>query len=330
MLFPVLKNEKDILNKLRENIPLYSKNYLCFFSSHLKAFVTDPLFMTIPLEDKMIHRGYAVFETTKIFGNNIYQLDKHIQRLLTSIKYINLKSMYTHEDYREILMKMAFIARQLDPDSDIEIRYYYTAGLGNLNIIVNDNLHSFYAIAYKTDYSIRPLNGVNERTVYIQELRESISHSKNTNYLLNVLVAKISREQGGYLGIMTDEDGNLLESPISNIAFVLSNGEFSVPSFEKTLVGTTVVRCMEYVEKELIPNGLITKISRDYVNIKDLNSDNIKEIMLVGGDFVIPVLKINDFNLNNGPGEITKLLQNFLMSDKISNEVSEEIVKFDI
>jgi branched-subunit amino acid aminotransferase/4-amino-4-deoxychorismate lyase len=285
--------------------------------------------MTIPLEDKMVHRGYAVFETTKIFGNKIYQLDKHLDRLNKSIKKINLNSMYSTEQYRDILMRLAIIARKIEPKSDIELRFFYSAGLGNMSLVVNNNLNSFYAIALRTDYSLRPVEGVEERLIFLDPIKKDISSSKNTNYLLNALVSKYSREQGGYLGIMVDEEGNLLESPISNIAFVLKNGDFNVPPFDKTLVGTTVLRLFDFVRDVLIPNGEVKNINRDYVNINNY-TDIINEAMFVGGDFVIPILKINGQVVTDEPGPITKKLQQFLINDKQTEEVADEIPDIDI
>jgi branched-subunit amino acid aminotransferase/4-amino-4-deoxychorismate lyase len=323
-MIPVLKTESEIIKNLRNKLAPCSKDFLCFFSSHLKAFITDPLFMTIPLEDKMVHRGYSIFETTKVFQNKVYQLDKHLDRFTSGIKKIDLVPMYSRQEMRDILMKLASISRKIEPTKDIELRFFFSAGLGNLNLVVNENYFSFYAVAYRTDFSVRPVDGIHERIIPMEEIKKNVSSSKTTNYLINALVCKKSREQGGYLGIMTDEDGNLLESPTSNIAFVLKDGSFNVPPFDKTLVGTTVLRVMEYVEKELIPRGLIKKISRDYINVKNY-PELIDEAMLVGGDFAIPILKIDDLMLSNEPGPIATLIKNFLINDKKTDDVAEEI-----
>ena len=141
---------------------------------------------------------------------------------------------------------------------------------------------------------------------------------------MHALVTKESRDQGGYLGIMTDDRGNLLETSMSNIAFVLKNGEFNVPPFDKTLIGTTVVRVLDFVNNELIPNGLITKVNRDYINVNNF-ADVVQEAMLCGGDFVIPLLKINDVEITNQPGNVTRKIQEFLINDKKADDVAEEI-----
>lgn len=324
MVTPILKNEAEILKHLKKNLPPSSKDFICFYSSHLKAIITDPLFFSIPLEDKLVHRGYGVFDTTKIFGSKIYQLDSHLDRFMGSIKKVNLNSLYTKEEFKEVLMQMASISRQIEPEKDIELRYFYSAGLGNLSVLVNDNMNSFYAVALRTDFSQRPVQGVEETLVYLDPIKKDISSSKTTNYLLNALVTKHAREDGGYLGIMVDEDGSMLESPMSNIAFVLNNGTFSVPPFDKTLTGTTIIRLLEHVTNDLIPNGHLASIARDYVNVSNFSAI-VKEAMFAGGDFVIPILKINDVTISENPGPITKMLQDFLLKDKNTEDVAEDI-----
>jgi len=323
-MMPLLKTENEIIKHMRKNMPPCSKEFICFFSSHMKAYITDPLFMNIPLEDKMVHRGYSIFETTKVFGNKVYQLDKHLDRFTSGIKKIELTSMYSRQEMRDILMRTASIARKIEPNEDIELRYYFTAGLGNLSIVVNKDYPSFYAVAYRTNFSVRPVDGVNEWIIPMEKIKSNISSSKTTNYLLNALVTKKAKEMGGYLGIMTDENGYLLESPMSNIAFVLKDGSFNVPPFDKTLVGTTVLRIMDFVQNDLIPKGLIKRISREYISVNNYH-ELVDEAMLCGGDFAIPILKLDNFTITPSSGPITTLIKNFLTSDKKTDDVAEEI-----
>ena len=327
MLYPILKSEKEILTKLRSNLTPATKDLLCYFSSNLQSFITDPLFMSIPLEDKIIHRGYSVFETTKIFGNKIYQLDKHISRFQKSINYINLKSNLSNQDIRNILVNMSSIARSIEKNQDIELRYFYSAGVGNFSVVVDDSQHTFYAIALKSYNETRPVNGTNEYTVNINNLKSQASKSKNTNYLINAMTTKMSRDNGGYLGIMTDSEGNLMESPISNLAFYLNDGSFSVPPFDRTLAGTTVIRCLDFIENEMIPKNEILKIDRSYLNINDV-PQKVKEVMLVGGDFVIPILNLNGYTIGSEPGRVARRLQEFLVNDKKGDDSSEDVPVF--
>ena len=332
MNYPILRTEKEILEKLRQNMTPATKDLLCFFSCNLSAFITDPLFMTIPLEDKIVHRGYSVFETTKIFGNKIYQLDKHIDRFEKSINYINLKSKFSHNDFKSIITNLSALARSIEKERDIEIRYFYSAGVGNFSVVVDESKHTFYAFALRAYNELRPVNGTEEFSVNIQELRNQAAKSKNTNYLINAMTTKQSKDKGGFLGIMTDSDGNLLESPISNIAFLMEDDTYCVPPFEKTLAGTTVIRCMDFIDKVLIPEGIVKGIVRGYVTIDDVKSGRIndaskkvKEIMLLGGDFLIPILKLDGMEITKEPGKVARTLQEFLLNDKKGEESSQPV-----
>lgn len=325
--YPILSNQDEIINHIHSKPYPQTENLLCFFSSHLNAFITDPIFMNIPIEDKIINRGYSVFETTEIFGNKIYQLDKHISRFQKSINYINLKSNLSSQDIRNILINMSSIARSIEKNQDIELRYFYSAGVGNFSVVVDDSKHTFYAIALKSYNETRPVNGTNEYTVNINNLKIQASKSKNTNYLINAMTTKMSRDNGGYLGIMTDSEGNLMESPISNLAFYLNDGSFSVPPFDRTLAGTTVIRCLDFIENEMIPKKEILKIDRSYLNINDVPG-KVKEAMLVGGDFVIPILSLNGYTIGSEPGRVARRLQEFLINDKKGDDSSEDVPVF--
>ena len=41
-----------------------AENYLAFYSSRLGGITTDPALMVVPMDDHLVHRGHAVFDTT--------------------------------------------------------------------------------------------------------------------------------------------------------------------------------------------------------------------------------------------------------------------------
>ena len=67
-------------------------------------------------------------------------------------------------------------------------------------------------------------------------------------------MATESRLKGGYQGIECDKDGNLLEAGMATVAVLLKNGDFVVPPFTKILVGTTVIKILNFLENDMIPN----------------------------------------------------------------------------
>ena len=324
-MIPLLSNDKEIISILRKSLHPSTKDMICFYSSQLNAFITDPVFMSISIQDKIIHRGYSVFDTTKIFGNKIYQLDKHLDRFIDSITKIYLTPKYSKSELKSILIQMAVVTRKFEPSSDIDLRYFYSGGVGSFDLRVNNNINNtFYVVATRANNKLRPFDGVKEITVNIPALKNELIPVKSTNYIVNSIVQRKAQMGDAFMGIFTDENGYLLESPTNNIAFVLKDKSFCVPPFEKTLVGTTIVRCFEFIKNDLISKGEITEIRRNYLTLDDVKNNAI-EVMLVGGDFVIPVLKIDNLEISSIPGDITRKLQNFLSNDKTIDIASEDV-----
>lgn len=323
-MIPVITNEKEILTLLRKSLHHSTKDMICFYSSQLNAFITDPLYMSLSIQDKIVTRGYSVFDTTKIFGNKIYQLDKHLDRFMDSIKKIYLTPKYSKSELKSILMQMAVVSRKMSSSEDIDLKYFYSGGVGSWNLKVDNNYNTFYAVATAANNKLRPVDGVNEITVNIPELKEELIPVKSTNYLVNSIVQRKAQMQDAFMGIFTDENGYLLESPTNNIAFVLKDKTFCAPPFDKTLVGTTILRCFDFIKDELISKGEIKDIRRDYLTLEDVRKF-ATEVMLLGGDFVVPILKIDNVEISSGPGPITKRLQIFLSDDKSVDIAAEEL-----
>lgn len=332
-----ISDSKEIYKKLVETQSPNCKKMLCMYNSRIDAIITDPIYMAVTMEDKLIHRAYSAFDTTKIFKNKIFNLDMHINRLFESLDYINLKPMYSKDEVKDILISTAKEARNIEKESDIDLRFFYSAGLGNFLVTEVPDMHTFYVLAIKADTNqLRPINGTKDYLVSIEDIQKNIDKAKTTNYMDHCIINTKSKSKGGYLGIITDNEGNLLESPISNIAFINKNLDLVVPSFEKTLKGTTITKIMEYVEKELIPNKILNSISRIDTNIKDIQNGNILEAFFVGGDFLIPLLEIEDIKLYNcnynesdesnldKVGKFSRMFQEFLNKEKTI--VAEDLI----
>ncbi len=56
------------------------------YSSVLGGIVLDPALMSVPLDDHMVHRGHAVFDTALLVDGHLYELEHHFQRFLYSAR----------------------------------------------------------------------------------------------------------------------------------------------------------------------------------------------------------------------------------------------------
>lgn len=61
-------------------------HFKAFYSSALGGITTDQPLMVVPIDDHMVHRGHAVFDTAIVAGGHIYQLEQHLDRFLLSAK----------------------------------------------------------------------------------------------------------------------------------------------------------------------------------------------------------------------------------------------------
>lgn len=102
------------------------------------------------------------------------------------------------------------------------------------------------------------------------------------------------------------KDHILLEAAVANIAFVFEDGEFATPRFETVIKGTTVTKCIERI-KELIGENKLKKYSLRDITLEE--AYKAKEMMVLGGDKIVPVLNFNEKPISSIRGPITQSLQ---------------------
>ena len=89
-------------------------NYLAFFSSELGGIVTDPALMVVSMDDHIVHRGHAVFDTATLTQGYLYQLDEHLDRFYRSAGKAGLTPPYARERLRRIILDTAAASRSFD------------------------------------------------------------------------------------------------------------------------------------------------------------------------------------------------------------------------
>lgn len=99
----------------------------------------------------------------------------------------------------------------------------------------------------------------------------------------------------------------LLEAASANIAFIFGR-EFASPRLETVIEGTTLKKCLIYLQ-QLREEGVIDKISfRDISREEAYTAD---EMIVLGGDKIIPVLNFDDKVISEKRGPITLKLQDW-------------------
>src|SRR5215475_14622041 len=136
----------QVMARLRQAVHAKADAFYAMYSSVLGGIVTDPAFMVLPLDDHMVHRGHAVFDTAMIVNGKLYQLDAHLERLLRSAEMARLQLPHAPEQLRQILIDTAAATRQ----RDASVRYWVSAGPGGFGLGPGECVHSsFYVMIFR-------------------------------------------------------------------------------------------------------------------------------------------------------------------------------------
>ena len=235
-----------------------------------------------------------MFDTVNIYNNQPYQLPAHIDRLLYSAKNAKIPDFIDKDFLCEKITELV----KTYPNS--RVRFFVSGS------------SIFYILIYEDVSQAKPVE-VEEATVSVPPKPKFLASIKTTNYLSNVLTVLEARSKGGYMGISLDDFGYLAESAIANVA-VVYNKKFLTPLPNYVLEGTTVKRVLEYC-KELINNGDLETAERENISLDMAYQSS--EMMLLGGDSVIAITKLDNHIISEGIGPITSKISQFLAKDKI-------------
>src|ERR1051326_7497637 len=125
IITPVFDTQQAI-GRIRSATHAKAQNFHAMYSSVLGGIVTDPALMVLPLDDHMVHRGHAVFDTATLTHGMLYQLDPHLDRLIRSATGARIVLPFPREHLRQIILDTAAASHQ----RDASVRYWLSAGPG--------------------------------------------------------------------------------------------------------------------------------------------------------------------------------------------------------
>jgi 4-amino-4-deoxychorismate lyase len=306
MATPTLTTAEAVA-RLQQTTHDKSTNFGAMYSSVLNGIVTDPALMVLPLDDHMVHRGHAVFDTAAIVQGHLYQLDAHLVRFLRSAEMARIPLPFAPEQLRQIIIDTAAASQW----RDASVRYWLSAGPGGFSLSPAECVgSSFYVMifrgqTYPEAYYTEGMKVISS-TVAIKP--PFFARVKSNNYLPNALVVMEAKDHGADNGIFIDERGFVGESSNMNVAFVTKDKVFRHPKFDAILTGITIERIMTLAQR-LVEQGELRGIVVDDVSIEEGRA--AAEMMLVGSSIkVAPVVQWDGQPVGDGkPGPIaTKLM----------------------
>jgi 4-amino-4-deoxychorismate lyase len=313
---------EEAIARLGQVVHSKAVNFYSMYSSVLGGIVTDPALMVLPLDDHMVHRGHAVFDTATLTHGMLYQLDPHLDRLLRSAELARIALPFPREELRQIILDTAAAGGKQDGS----VRYWLSAGPGGFALGPAECVgSSFYVIVFKQEFYPESYytEGVKVITSQIPIKPPLFARTKSTNYLPNVLVVLEAKDRGADNGVFIDQRGMVAESSNMNVAFVTKDRVLRHPSFDAILSGITVQRMLALAER-LVAQGELKEIRLADVSVDE--GRQAAEMMLIGSSIkVAPVVQWDGQLIGNGkPGPITKKLLELWEED--TRSASDQLV----
>jgi 4-amino-4-deoxychorismate lyase len=305
---PIPKHStEDALQGLRQALPPQSKSWLAFYSSVTGGIVSDPALMVLPVDDHLVHRGHAVFDTANIAHGKVYGLSFHLDRLLKSAKAARIDHAPSKEELRHAVLHTVAASGARD---GAFVRYWLSAGRGDFLVSPSRCVPeaNFYVMVHEggsRDKALSQKNGVHEAFVpasVVPFKPKMLANAKTTNYLLNALTAMAAEDRGGALGIGVDDQGNITEQATACVAFLGADQVLRCPPFNPILEGTTLRRAVELLEP--IP-GVFNGTVEMNLPVTIEHAKNAVEVISFGGGAVLPIVSIDTSALSNSidPGD---------------------------
>jgi branched-subunit amino acid aminotransferase/4-amino-4-deoxychorismate lyase len=217
--------------------------FFAMYSSYLGGITTDPTFMTLPVDDHMCHRGHAVFDTTSVNDGKLYNMQRHVERLLRSAEAAKIR----HSFDKEWIFSTVRATARASKERTSVIRMWISAGPGDFGIAPAKNGEPTFYCMVSTCFHMAtdPLHEVTVPIDVVGMKEAPLGVTKSVCYLPNVLLHMTAQEQGGYYGIWFDPASGLVKEGPINTVIMVKDGVMSSPPPVDILPSCTARRMME-------------------------------------------------------------------------------------
>eukprot|EP00270_Netrium_digitus_P000157 TRINITY_DN1016_c0_g1_i3.p1 TRINITY_DN1016_c0_g1~~TRINITY_DN1016_c0_g1_i3.p1 ORF type:complete len:429 (-),score=78.95 TRINITY_DN1016_c0_g1_i3:366-1607(-) len=320
----------EALQKLQENVHARArKTYKAMYSSLLSGIVTDPALMVLPMDDHMVHRGHAVFDTAIIWDGYLYDAESHLDRIISSSGKAKIALPLAREEMLSILLQISAVSKIRYGS----LRYWISAGPGSFTISPAHCISSvFYAVALEEE-DIGPSSEYDEGSFGITAVTCSVpikppefATMKSTNYLPNALAVVEALKKGKDTGIWLDVEGFIAEGPVMNVAFVNNDKKLLIPQFDRVLRSCTCLRAMD-LAKQLVtgrPDSLLCGIEVRRITLQEAKAAP-EMFLMSSGVGVEPVLEWDNVPVGNGKAGPVALALKKLLEKEMSSSLDPKL-----
>ncbi len=301
----------DYLNRLLAAPRPGAEKVFAFYDARVGAVSLDPALMLLPLDDHIVHRGDGVFETLKYVDGKLYQLAPHISRMQRSCKAIFLEPPMPWEELGEVVREVCRAAIRATGKDKGNVRILLGRGPGGFGISPYEcPTPSCYVVSYAMNPKPESMyeKGATAFRASIPAKQSYMAKIKSTDYLPNMLISREAHEKQMDFGFCFDDHGFLAEGSTENVCLVNQHGQLVVPEFTNALAGTTLLRAVELLAKE------ITVVRR---NVREEELYDAREIIAIGTTLdALPIVRYNGKPIHDvRPGPVAKRMRELLQED---------------
>lgn len=328
-----LLSPQDVFESLQSSAHAHARrHHAAFYSSDLGGITTHPGLMVLQVDDRMVHRGHAVFDAALIVDGHAYQLDRHLDRLLRSAYRAGIplpRGLRVEQMKRSVLDTAAAGCR-----TQGTVKFWLSAGRGGFGLASGECLGStFYCVAYDEPWDIHVsharekelLEGWRVRTSPVPPKPAFFARLKSTDYLPNALAAADAQRMGFNQAVFVDDAGSVAEGANANLAAILRDGTLVTPPFTHALDGLTMQRALELLPAA-IARGMevITRIEQRPLGVEE--AKGAAEVFLTSTSGpVMPVVVWDDATIGEGsPGLGALQLRTMLINDRTPGPGSDQ------
>ena len=251
--------------------------------------------------------GDGVYEITPCFGNKLYRLEDHVDRLYRSLSYVRINPSLSPSDMiMETERLLSENKDRLDTDSIYRVGHWVTRGLDGPSMKTSDAGPATVMIFFKyVDTETIAKDQSTGIKLSVSSVRrnppECIEPRAKVTSKINQILAELDVANQRALPLMLDLNGNVAENSSSNF-FIVRNGSIWTPPDRNILEGVTRKVVFEICERLSIP-----LIERDFTMYDVAQAEEF--FITSSAICAMPVYEVDSFKPKKPiPGPVTKKL----------------------
>ena len=256
----------------------WHRNYFAMYSSVLGGITTEPLLMTAPLDDHMVHRGDGVFEAFKFLDGGLYNFAAHLERLQRSAAALSLALPLAPGDIRRVTIETVRVAGVREG----VVRLFVSRGPGSFDAAPGTacGAQLYVAVTARSAPFMdrHPQGAVLGKSAHLSK-PPAQARVKSCNYLINALMKMEAAERGLDGVVSFDGAGRMREGATENIGLVSAENVLMFPDPDHMLRGTTMIRVME-LARSLLKEGRLEGVQ--FCDITETEICRAREMLIVG------------------------------------------------